>query len=244
MSAPREIRAMRVRDVMTTTVATVTPDRPLRDVARLLVDRGISGVPVVDDHGAVLGIVSEADFLAKESGPEPGRHRLLSRLFGESADATKAEARTAGEAMTAPPITIAPDALVRDAAATMVDRRVNRLPVVEDGRLVGIVTRADLVRVFTRSDAELAAAVVAAIAAGTSATPMPGGLDVEVRDGIVHLAGTVDRRSLAETAAAIARDVGGVVRVDDHLTWIEDDVHRHTLDPDRASYMDLGGPQP
>lgn len=235
---------MRVREVMTTTVATVPPDRPLRDVARLLVDRGISGVPVVDADGTVLGVVSEADFLAKESGAEPGRHRLLARLFGESADAAKVEARTAGESMTAPAITTTPDALLRDVAATMVDRRVNRLPVVDDGRLVGIITRADLVRVFTRSDAELAAAVVAAIAAGTSETPAPGGLEVEVRDGIVRLAGTVDRRSLAETAAAVARDVGGVVRVDDHLTWIEDDIHHRTLDPDRASYLDAGGPQP
>lgn len=235
---------MRVRDVMTTTVATVSPDEPLRDVARLLVDRGISGVPVVDATGTVLGIVSEADFLAKESGSEPGRHRLLARIFGDPADATKVEARTAGEAMTSPPITIGPDALVRDAAATMVDRRVNRLPVVEGSRLVGIVTRADLVRVFTRSDTELAAAVVTAIAAGTSAMPAPGGLEVEVRDGIVHLVGTVDRRSLAETAVAIARDVGGVVRVDDHLSWIEDDIHHRTFDPDRATYLDAGGPQP
>jgi CBS domain-containing protein len=235
---------MRVRDVMTTTLATVSPDRPLRDVARLLVDRGISGVPVVAADGTVLGVVSEADFLAKEGAVEPGRHRFLSRLFGEGPDAAKVEARTAGEAMTAPAITTTPDALVRDAAATMVDRRVNRLPVVDHGRLVGIITRADLVRVFTRSDAELAAAVVAAIEAGTSATPAPGGLEVEVRDGIVRLAGTVDRRSLAETAAAIARDVGGVVRVDDHLTWIEDDLHHHTLDPDRGSYLDMGGPQP
>lgn len=235
---------MLVRDVMTTTVATVSPDRLLRDVARVLMERGISGVPVVGDDGTVLGIVSEADFLVKESGMEPGRHRFLARLFGEGGDAAKVEARTAGEAMTTPAITTSPDALVRDAAATMVERRVNRLPVVEDGCLVGIVTRADLVRVFARSDAELATVVVAAIAAGTSAKPAPGGLEVEVRDGIVRLAGTVDRRSLAETAAAIARDVGGVVRVDDHLTWIEDDVHRPTLDPDRASYLDLAGPGP
>jgi len=233
---------MRVREVMTATVATVAPESPLRDVARLLVDRGISGVPVVDGDGTVLGVVSEADFLAKESGAEPGRHRFLARFFGEGADAARVEARTAGEAMTSPAITTSPDALIRDVAATMVDRRVNRLPVVEDGRLVGIVTRADLVRVFTRSDAELAAAVVAAIAAGTSATPTPGGLEVDVRDGIVHLAGTVDRRSLAETAATIARDVGGVVRVEDRLTWIEDDVHHHTLDPDHASYLEIGGP--
>ncbi len=234
---------MRVRDVMTTSVISVTPDRPLREVAQLLTERKVSGLPVVGKDGWVLGVVSEADFLAHRPAPE-ARVGVLGRLLGRGTTSAKAEARTAGEAMTAPAITIAPEAPVREAADTMVRRKVNRLPVVEDGRLVGIVTRADLVRVFTRSDAELAAAVGAEIAARTSVGPEPGVLDVDVRDGVVRLSGTVERRSLAETIVVIARDVGGVLRVDDHLTWVEDDVRHHTIDPDRGSYFEAGGPSP
>ena len=234
---------MRVRDVMTTTVISVTPDRPLREVARLLTQHKVSGLPVVGRDGWVLGVVSEADFLARGSEPG-GRSGFVGRLFGRRPSPAQASARTAGEAMTSPAITIGPEASVREAADSMVRRRVNRLPVVDDGRLVGIVTRADLVRVFTRSDAELAAAVGEEIAARTSVGPEPGVLEVDVRDGVVRLSGTVERRSLAETIAAVARDVGGVLRVDDHLTWVEDDLRRRTIDPDRGTYLDAGGPSP
>jgi len=234
---------MRVRDVMTTTVTSVTPDRPLREVAELLTQRKVSGLPVVGRDGWVLGVVSEADFLAHSTDPAP-RPGLLDRLRGRGGSPAKATARTAGEAMTSPAITIGPDATVREAADTMVTRKVNRLPVVEEGRLVGIVTRADIVRVFTRSDADLAAAVGAEIALRTSMSPEPGVFDVDVRDGVVRLSGTVERRSLAETIVAVARDVGGVLRVDDHLTWVEDDLRHHTIDPDRGTYLDAGGPTP
>ena len=232
---------MRVRDVMTSTVISVTPDRPLREIAELLTQRKVSGLPVVGRDGSVLGVVSEADFLARDD-PSAGRAGVLGRLFGRSSSSAKSTARTAGEAMTAPAITIGPDASIREAAETMHRRKVNRLPVVDDGRLVGIVTRADVVRVFARSDAELAAAVGAEIAARTSVSPEPGVLEVEVRDGDVRLAGTVERRSLAETIVAVARDVAGVLRVDDHLTWVEDDLRHPTIDPDRGSYFDAGGP--
>jgi CBS domain-containing protein len=234
---------MRVRDVMTTTVTSVTPDRPLREVAELLTQRKVSGLPVVGRDGWVLGVVSEADFLAHDPQP-PARAGILARLRRRGEPQTKAAARTAGEAMTSPAITIDPDASVRQAADTMVRRKVNRLPVIEEGRLVGIVTRADIVRVFTRSDADLAAAVGAEISARTSVGPEPGVLDVDVRDGVVRLSGTVERRSLAETIVAVARDVGGVLRVDDHLTWVEDDLRHHTIDPDRGTYLDAGGPTP
>ena len=147
---------MRIADIMTTEVLTVTPDTTLKDVAELLSERGISGAPVVDADGHVLGVVSEADILAKERRPRPqGRfERLLG--YHERVDA-KAAARTAGEAMTAPPVTIAPDRRVDAAAAIMLDRQVNRLPVVDrTGALVGLVTRADLVRAFVHSDAQIA----------------------------------------------------------------------------------------
>ena len=146
---------MRVAQLMTTHVLTVGPDTPLKDVAELLGARGISGAPVVDEAGLLLGVVSEADILAKERRPPlPGR---LARLLGrhEVVEA-KAAARTAGEAMTAPALTVGADRRVDAAAAVMLDRSVNRLPVVDrDGSLVGIVTRADLVRAFVHSDEQI-----------------------------------------------------------------------------------------
>ena len=122
-------------------------------------DRRISGLPVVDHDGTLMGMISEGDILFRERGVVensggPLGWLISPRLFE---DAQKLGARVVGEAMTAPVITIGPDRPVMAAAALMIDRGVNRLPVVDhDGRLVGIVTRADLVRAFVRSDAELA----------------------------------------------------------------------------------------
>jgi CBS domain-containing protein len=146
---------MRVAELMTTDVLTVAPETPLKAVAALLGSRGISGAPVLDSTGRLLGVVSEADILAKER--RPPTLTQLSRLLGrpERFD-PKAAARTAGEAMTAPAVTIGPDRRVDAAAALMLDRSVNRLPVVDrEGALVGIVTRADLVRAFVHTDEQI-----------------------------------------------------------------------------------------
>ncbi|HUP31780.1 MAG TPA: CBS domain-containing protein, partial [Gaiellaceae bacterium] len=137
---------MRVRDIMSSPVVTVSADTPLREVAALLVERGISGMPVVDAERRVLGVVSEGDILVRERGAGRARFDLLAWL-SESEEAeleAKLRARTAGETMTRPPVTIAADAPLAKAAAYIVDRGVNRLPVVDaERRLVGIVTRAD-----------------------------------------------------------------------------------------------------
>jgi CBS domain-containing protein len=146
---------MRVAELMTIDVLTVGPDTPLKDVAELLAGRGISGAPVVDAEGKLLGVVSEADILAKER--RPPRQSRLGRALGQPAPKDpKAKARTAGEAMTSPAVTIGLERRVDAAAAAMLDRKINRLPVVDhDGRLVGIVTRADLVRAFVDSDEQI-----------------------------------------------------------------------------------------
>jgi CBS domain-containing protein len=147
---------MDVQDVMTRSVCVVAPETSLRDVAALLVEHGISGMPVCDAEGAVVGVVSETDILYKERGAQDG-DGLLARFGRVSAsrDAAKATARTAGEAMTSPPITITAYRPIAAAARLMLEHGVNRLPVVKNDRLVGIVTRADLVRAFDRTDAEI-----------------------------------------------------------------------------------------
>ena len=133
---------------------------PLKHVARLLVGHRIGGLPVVDEHDHVIGVVSEADFLVKEQDPDLLVRRPLARIFGESkatrAQIEKINAQTAGAAMTTPALTILPRRIA-EAAAKMTTNCINRLPVVdESGRLLGIVTRADLLRAFVRTDSELA----------------------------------------------------------------------------------------
>ncbi len=212
---------MKVRDVMTKNVITVEPGASLKEAARLLLEHGISGMPVVAD-GVVLGVISEADLLFKERGPKD-RRGLLGRLFeGNGIDGElKLEARDVGDAMTIPPLTIGPHRALRAAAALMLDERVNRLPVVLHGKLVGIVTRADLVRAFARSDAEIQTEIEKDVL-HTALWLDSSEVSVAVDDGTVTLAGQVERRMDAELAADLAARVAGVVAVDSRLTWRRD----------------------
>lgn len=215
-----------VRDVMTTPVVTVRRETPLKDVARLLIDRGVSGVPVVDAAGTVVGVISEGDFLVKEQGPGEIRHRRLARLLGESHETQvqlgKIAARTAGEAMTSPVVTIAPESAIQDAAATMTRRSVNRLPVVDDGRLVGIVTRADLLRAYLRTDEDLERVVRDEVVLRMLWLD-PAAFTISVRDGEATITGHVERRSTAEIIEASIRMVPGIVAVHADLAWSMDD---------------------
>lgn len=217
---------MNVRDVMTTEVLTVRPETPLKEVAQLLVERGVSGLPVVRQDGLVLGVISEADFvLREERGPAP-RHGLLTWLFGEDERTAERRAKlaatTAGEAMTAPAVTIGSGRGIREAAAIMTEQAINRLPVVDDGRLVGIVSRADLVSAFLRSDDDLERAVRQEIVRDTLWLE-PDAVRIKVEEGIVTLGGLVDRRSTAEILVRLTRQLDGVISVRDQLSWELDD---------------------
>jgi CBS domain-containing protein len=218
---------MNVEDMMSSEVVTVSPSTPIKEVARLLVNRRISGVPVVDDEGRVHGVVSEGDIVIKERGvAEPSGH-AYHRLFGaDEGEALKREARTAAEAMTCPAVTIEPARSVAEAARVMVERSVNRLPVVREGRLVGIVTRADLVRVFVRDDEELEREIRDDVVLHTLWID-PSRLRIAVSDGEVTIGGEVATRTDAELVAGYAARVPGVVSVDDsRLRWREDDLAR------------------
>lgn len=212
---------MRVYDLMTREPVAVKPDTPLKEVAHILVEHGFSGVPVVDDDNVVIGVVSESDFMIKERGREYVPSSALSWLLGETRQIRHereiVEARTAGQAMSAPPITIEGRiASVREAAITMAERNINRLPVTEDGRLVGIITRGDLLRVYAQPDAQLADAVREALRSAD-------GIIVEsVENGVVRLAGTAASEAMAETTIRIAEAVDGVLAVDaEGLNWRE-----------------------
>jgi CBS domain-containing protein len=215
---------VRVREVMTTSVISVRPDEPLKEVARKLSDNGISGVPVVDELGRVQGVVSEADFLMKEQDAEHAsrsRFAVFDHAEGQQLEA-KLHATTAAQSMSRPAITIDPDATLRLAATSMTRNRVNRLPVLADGRLIGIVTRADLVKTFLVADEDLRTRVVKDVLHDTM-WMREDEVAVEVQEGVVSLRGVVDRRSTATILERLVRHTDGVVDVDSQLTWELDD---------------------
>ena len=213
---------MKVHEAMTKDVAVVAEATPLKDVARLLAERRISGVPVVDGDGVVVGVVSETDIVMKVVAPTE-LHGMLGWMLGgyDLESRAKLEARTAGEAMTAPARTIGPSRSLDAAASEMTDAAVNRLPVVDGtGRPIGILTRGDLVRAFARSDVEIEREIREEVISGVLWLE-PESLTVTVADGEVVLSGEVPSVSEAEMAGRLVRRVPGVIDVESRLTWRE-----------------------
>jgi predicted transcriptional regulator len=175
---------------------------------------------VVNDEGRVVGVVSEGDILLKETAGTRRHRGFLAWLTAfDPLEELKLDARTAGEAMTVPAITIGPRRPLTEAATTMVEQGVNRLPVVGDeGKLIGIVTRADLVRAFIRPDAEIAREIRDDVIARTLWIS-PEAVRVEVEDGEVRLSGTVETRADAELVPMFVQHVPGVVGVLSKLRW-------------------------
>jgi CBS domain-containing protein len=213
---------MKVKELMTPNVVAVAPDDTLKDVAAVLVEHGISGVPVIDRDGAVVGVVSEADILMKERAAEPEPRILRWLLDGPVTGMQKLDARTAAEAMSAPATTIGPDKGVYEAARVMTDDGIKRLPVVDrEGTLVGIVTRSDLVRAFARPDDSLLREI------HEMAHDTLGIADesfwIRVDEGAVRLSGKLERRSDAELLPRVVSRTPGVVSVHSTLRWDWDD---------------------
>jgi len=195
----------------------VSPETRLKDVAVLLSEKQISGLPVCDADGTVTGVISEADIVRTEQGIGPdvgGRLRWFFRRLDDDLD--KLRARTAGEAMTSPALTVRPIEQVSAAARLMLLHRVNRLPVVADGKLVGIVTRADLVRAFHRSDNELAEEIRDEVLRG-ALWIAPVTLALSVEDGVVTVSGPVGTELELATVISSIRQVPGVVDVRSEL---------------------------
>ena len=215
-----------VQSTMTSPVVTVHPDTPFKSVVQLLLERGVDAVPVVDETGALLGVVSASDLTCHEEEP-PSLAHLVVGGRGARDHARKARARTARELMTSPARTVAPDATACDALREMTRGKVGRLVVADEDRIVGILTRSDLLRVFLRPDEELQreVAVVVRDLLGADADDV----QVVVADGVVHLRGRVARTSQAWAAAAAARDVAGVVDVEDAVVGEVDDTLVHEL---------------
>ncbi|WP_406315426.1 CBS domain-containing protein [Streptosporangium sp. NBC_01639] len=224
---------VKVKDVMTTEVASVNGSTPFKDIAEVLIAHGVSAVPVVDGEGHVLGVVSEADLLHKEEFREryyregyqpPLRARLRHRLSSKSGNGRdKAHGDTAAELMTAPAVTIQPHASIVTAMRIMEEHGVKRLVVVDGEEILqGIVSRTDLLKVFVRSDGDIADEVREDILE-RSLWALPNEAAVTVTCGIVTLTGRMQRRGDAQLAARLTHRVNGVVDVVDKLEWNVDD---------------------
>lgn len=203
-----------VADVMTTGVIAVTRSAYFRQIARLLRQFKVSACPVINDAGRVVGVVSEADLLYKAADCElpAGLIRLRWKLGEES----KITPVTAQELMTSPAVTILADAPVQLTARMMRDRRLKRLPVVgQDGDLIGIISRADVLSVYDRSDTDLLAEVTQIVASEFAI--IPGDFHAEVSSGVVTLTGFVALQETALELVARLRHIEGVVAVRDRL---------------------------
>jgi len=213
---------------MTTDVVRAEYRTPFKEVARLLSDRRISGLPVVDDEDRVIGVISETDLVNRQSEAlgtnEPkGRFRFARPASRARRRAAASGAFTAGRLMTSPPVTVHAEETIAEAARTMVQRHVERLPVVdEEGRLVGIVTRRDLLQVFLRPDTEIRDDVIEEVLTRTLRLA-PMAIDVYVVEGVITLTGRLERRSETEIAVSMTRQIDGVVAVIDQLTYRFDD---------------------
>lgn len=209
-----------VGTVMTTCVVSVTPDTTYKEIVERLREHRVSAVPVIEMDGRVVGIVSEADLLLKEERPLPG---IAGSPLQPHGDAARAAGRNAAALMTAEVVTVGPDGTLTEAARRMHRHGVKRLPVVDSaGRLVGIVSRGDLLQPFLRSDESIAREVREDVLRGTLSID-PESLTVAVDAGVVRLEGELENRSLCRIVERLVAAVEGVVGVDARLAWRLDD---------------------
>lgn len=211
-----------VAEVMTPQVVSVPETAGFREMVNLIESYRVSALPVVDGAGRVIGVVSEADLMLKEDPPGVAeRPRFGGR--GNRIERAKAQARTARDLMTSPPIVVGPYASVRHAARLMHEKGVKRLPVVGDaGGLMGIISRSDVLKVFQRDDEQIRREISDYVIQGLMMID-GGRIAVQVSDGVVSLSGTVERLSDARIMPRLCGTVDGVVAVESRIEYRYDD---------------------
>lgn len=223
---------MRAYQIMTHRLTTVRVDTPIAKAAELMLDKRVSGLPVVDAKGHLVGVVSEGDFLRRgEIGTQHRRSGWLEFFVGPgklASEFVKEEGRTVGDVMTRDPVTIAEDATLEDIVQIMEQKGIKRLPVLRNGDLIGIVTRANLLQAVANlardasqpstDDDTLRKEILHAI---ESQPWSPMGLNAVVRDGIVDLSGVITDDRQRNAVVVAAKNVPGVKAVHDHMCWVD-----------------------
>ena len=222
---------MKAHDVMTWGTITVEPDASVTRAVRLMLQNKISGLPVVDANGQLVGMVTEGDFLRRgELGTERRRPRWLEFLLGPGKLATEyvqSAGQKVSQVMTLEPKTITPETPLEEVVGLMERHRIKRLPVVQDGKLVGIVSRANLLHALASVAREVRpvagddAAIRDRIMAECAKQPWASRVNVVVRDGVVELWGVITDDRARVAFKVLAENVPGVKAVRDHLAWIE-----------------------
>ncbi len=224
---------MKASDIMTGRVISIAPDASVLEAIRMMLQMHISGLPVVDASGALVGVITEGDFLRRsETGTERKRPRWLEFLLGPrrlADDYVHTHARKVEEVMTREPITITEDTPLDEVVQIMERRRVKRLPVVRGTQVVGIVSRANLLRALAslagaapppaKTDVEIRKQLLAEFDRQLWAPVAL--IDVVVKDGVVEFWGTITEESQGEALKVCAENIPGVKSVVSHLTWIE-----------------------
>lgn len=223
---------MRAHQIMTRPVITVTPETTIAEAANTMLQRHISGLPVVDQAGKLVGIVSEADFIRRgELDTRRKRGRFLKFILGPGQAATdfvREHGRKVAEVMTPEPLTITEDTRLEKIVALMEKNHVKRLPVMRADRIVGIVSRANLLQAVASLTREIADPTAdddhirnRIIDALHKNDWCPQGLNIVVRDGIVHLGGIITDERSRQASIVAAENVAGVKKVHDHLCWVD-----------------------
>jgi CBS domain-containing protein len=209
---PADTPVLTVSDVMTPHPLTLPAEASVRSAAKTLLAHRVGGAPVVDQHGRLIGVISEHDLLEKEA------HTHL-RWRGAADAARRRTATTVGQICSRPARTTTPEQSLHATARRMIDERIARLVVVEGDAIIGIVTRHDILRALIRDDHQLHAAVRNVLdAQGVH------NLDVHVDDGVVTLRGVIARRTQHGDVLGAVELIDGVIHVDDHLRWQFDDI--------------------
>jgi CBS domain-containing protein len=223
---------MRAHQIMTRPVITVTPDTTIVDAANIMLQKHVSGLPVVDAAGKLVGIISEGDFIRRsEIGTQRKRGRFLKFILGpgqEAADFVHEHGRKIAEIMTPEPLTIGEETPLEKIVRLMEKNNVKRLPVIRADKIVGIVSRSNLLQAVaslardfpdpTADDDHIRNRIIDALAKNDWC---PFGLSVIVRDGIVHLSGVITEERSRQAAIVAAENVTGVSKVHDHLCWVD-----------------------
>jgi len=225
--------AVIVRELMSTDVMTVLPETTLADAARMMLAKHVSGVPVVDGKGVLVGMLTEADLLRRTEldtqGGAPGWLKIFLMPSALASDYVRTHGRLVAEVMSERPVSVGPQAGLTEVAEIMRKKHFKRLPVVEDGRIVGVISRADLLGVLAmklierpaaeRSDKAIGAEILAALARERWAPK--SGIRVHVADAVVALEGVIFSDSERQAIRVIAENAAGVKAVNDHLVYVD-----------------------